>query len=457
MKRLKYSLLLLAVISILASCDKKLDVLPQQNITPEQIQTAADVTALLFGEYSLLQNSNGFGERLIFVPDLLASQDQVDFVGTFSNYKEVLNKEQISSNSIATGIWANGYQIINLSNTVLSKIDLIDSTEKDNITGEAEFFRGLMFFELINLYAQPYSAGNTTSNPGVPLVLNAPQYVYDSTTSLVSRATVEEVYTQIINDLTDAVAKLPVTAENARATKYTAEAILSRVYLNMEDYENAAIMANDVIQSGYFNLVSTFNQAFNNVGNSSEDIFGIQQTAQSNAGTSNAGLTTFYASYPTGRGDAQVDPGYFDYFEGSDFRVSYVYDGQTIGGIQGTYTRKYESFYKTIPVVRLAEMYLTRGEANLRKGGTPVGGVDPVEDINIVRERSDASPLAEVTGDDFVDERLRELGFEGDRFFTLKRLKKDIDGLPYNDPLLVLPIPQREIDVNKNLEQNPGY
>jgi hypothetical protein len=102
-------------------------------------------------------------------------------------------------------------------------------------------------------------------------------------------------------------------------------------------------------------------------------------------------------------------------------------------------------------------MYLTRGEANLRKGGTPTGGATPAEDINIIRERSNAAPLSGVTGDDFVDERFRELAFEGDRLWTLKRLKLDVDGRPFNDDKLVLPIPQRETDVNGNLTQNPGY
>lgn len=463
MKTLKYFFLLFSTVTIIGACNKKLDVLPQQNVTPDQIKTADDVKALLFGNYSLFQNANGFGERLIFISDLLAAQDQLRFVGSFTNYKDVLNKQMVSSSSIALGIWSNGYQVINLSNTVLSKIDLIDSSERDQITGEAKFFRGVMLFELVNYFAQPYSAGDPSTAPGVPIVLNAPKYVYDSTTAFVSRASVEDVYNQVITDLQDAAAKLPEFAGNARATKYAAEAFLARVYMNMHDYENAAQMANDVIESGQFNLVSTFNQAFNNVGNSPEDIFGIQQTAQSNAGTNNNGIVTFYVTYPTGRGDAQIDgdlqdnSGYFSHFEAQDFRKAYVYVGESIQSIQGYYTSKWSAFYKTVPVVRLAEMYLTRGEANLRKGGAPVGGVDPLDDINTVRERSAASPLADVNGSDFIEERFRELAFEGDRLWTLKRLQLDVDGLPYNNQTLVLPIPQREIDVNKNLTQNPGY
>jgi hypothetical protein len=153
----------------------------------------------------------------------------------------------------------------------------------------------------------------------------------------------------------------------------------------------------------------------------------------------------------------QINSGYFDYFTGSDSREDFVYDGYSISGITGTYTEKWKQFYCVIPVIRLAEMYLTRGEANLRKGGSPIGGQTPLEDINTVRERAGAAPLNSVAGKDFVDERFRELGFEGDRLWTLKRLQLNVDGRPYDDPKLVLPIPQREMDVNSNLIQNDGY
>jgi hypothetical protein len=62
-----------------------------------------------------------------------------------------------------------------------------------------------------------------------------------------------------------------------------------------------------------------------------------------------------------------------------------------------------------------------------------------------------------VTGQSFVDERFRELAFEGDRLWTLKRLKMPVGSFPYDHDKLVLPIPQRERDVNSNLTQNSGY
>lgn len=265
---------------------------------------------------------------------------------------------------------------------------------------------------------------------------------------------------KILSDLNDAAQKLPAS-NGTRASKYAAEAFLARVYMNMNDYDNAALMADDVINSGQYALTSSFDKAFNNDAYSPEDIFAIAQTVQSNAGTADNGLTTFYSPQPpegVGRGDAQMDPGYFSLFDSeNDQRYNFYVEGIGLAGMPGYYTGKWLKFYKYIPVVRLAEMYLTRGEANLRKGGAPVGDVNPLDDINIVRERSGADALETVTAQDFVDERFRELAFEGDRVWTLKRLRMNIDGREFNSSKLVLPIPQAEIDVNANLQQNEGY
>ncbi len=460
MKYFKYLLVTAFVVAIF-SCNKKLDVLPQNNVTA--IETGDDVTALLFGGYSLMQNASAFGEEYIFASDLLASDNQLDFIGTFTDYKDLSNKQQTQTNVIPTNMWENSYLLIENMNIVLDKISLVDTSEQKEIAAEAKFIRGVAYYELINYFAQPYSAGNTSANAGVPLILQ-PTYNYDSTKNKPARATIADVYKQVISDLTDAAGNLPETADNARATTYAAQAFLARVYMNMGDYANAATAANTVITSGIFTLTSTFNQAFNNPSNSTEDIFGIQQTPQSNAGTEDNGIVTFYryaydadGNNKGGRGDAQVDPNYLTYFDANDFRGSFTLDGSSIAGNAGTYTQKWLTFYRVVPVVRLAEMYLTRGEANFRKGGSPVGGVTPLQDINKVRERAGATGITDLSAGDFVDERFRELGFEGDRLWTLKRLKLNVGDFPYNDPKLVLPIPQREIDVNSNLTQNPGY
>lgn len=457
MKSLQYLILTAALIVIASACNKKLDVLPQQHITPDEIKTAEDVKAVLFGGYALMQNASAFGEQYIFIPDLLADADQVDFIGTFTVYKDIYRKVQTKTNGNAATLWANSYTLINLTNTVLDKISIVGADERDAIAGEAQFMRGVAYFELANLFGKPYSAGNVTTNLAVPIVLR-PVYAYDSTEDKPARSTVDAVYKQVIKDLTDAAAKLPETADNGRATKYSAEAFLARVYMNMGDYVNAAQMADDVISSGNYELTGSYENEFNNVGPTAEDIFAIQQTSQSNAGTQNGGIVTFYLSQPAGRGDAQVDVGYFDHFDdGNDVRGGFFYNGVSIAGDPGIYPGKWDAFYKVIPVVRLSEMYLTRGEANLHSGGTPVGGQTPEQDYNTVRRRAHAEDISEVTVNDFVEERFRELGFEGDRLWTLKRLQMNVGGRPFDDNKLVMPIPQTELDVNSNLVQNPGY
>jgi hypothetical protein len=456
MKSLRNIIIISAIIATTA-CNKNLDVTPQQNITPDEIKTSDDVKAVLFGTYSLMQGANGFGERYILVPDLIADADQVDFVGTFTDYRDIFRKVQDKTNSLAAGLWAGSYSIINVTNTVLDKISLVNADERDAVTGEAEFVRGVAYFELINFFAKPYSAGNVSTNPGVPISLT-PVYDYDSTKDKPARATIDAVYSQIVKDLTDAAAKLPATADNSRATKYAAEAFLSRVYMAKGDYTNAATMADDIISSGNYALSATFGGEFNNIGPTSEDIFAILQTSQSNAGTTNNGLSTFYQAQPGGRGDAQVDAGYGNHFDDAgDDRANFFYNGVSIAGDQGIYTGKWAEFYKVVPVIRLSEMYLTRGEANLHLGGATVGNATPAQDYNVVRRRARAASSGEVSINDFVEERFRELGFEGDRLWTLKRLQMNVDNLLYDNDKLVMPIPQTELDVNSNLVQNPGY
>jgi starch-binding outer membrane protein, SusD/RagB family len=454
----KYLIGFISLFFLLPACNKDLTVAPQNSITADQIKSSGDVEALLFGAYSGLQKPGDFGESFLFAPDLIAGDSMMDFVGTFQDYSALQNKITVSTNGIASNVWGTAYTTIDLANTVLDKIALVDTTDKATVSGEAFFIRGTCYFYLVGLYGKPYSDGNATTNLGVPLVL-LPTYSYDSSANSPNkpaRSTVAQTYTQIISDLQAAIAVLPTSNTDFRADVYSARAILSRVYLTMGRYADAAVQADSVIQSGNFSLTGTFDKAFNNDENSTEDIFGIQQTVQSNAGTTNNGLPTFYSSYPVGRGDAQIDPLYPTIFDDpNDFRAVFFTAGNSISGIDGNYTNKWEKIYKTIPVIRLAEMYLTRGEGNLM-AGTAVGD-QPVNDINVVRARALAGPLSNPAQSDFIEERFRELGFEGDRYWSLKRTQGSITGFDFDNNKLILPIPQSEIDVNKQLVQNGGY
>jgi hypothetical protein len=436
-------------------CNKKLDVTPANALTPSQIQTEEDVFALLFGGYSTLQNANAFGEMYNTLPELIISDDDLNWAGTFSDYDDVFNRNQIANNFTIYQVWANGYHTINIANTVLSKLDVVAEDKRDLVSGEAKFLRGVVYFQLVNLFAQPYSSVNAATSPGVPLILE-PVEGYDPQRDQLTRASVEEIYTQVISDLDEAVNNLPDEADNARASRFSAAAFLSRVHLMQENYAEAAQNANEVIESGAFSLASSFDKAFNNPSNSSEDVFAIQQTSQSNSGTSNFGIITFYAAYPVGRGEMQVTEEHLQKYEVNDVRGQFFYEGSSISGSQGLMTAKWSQPYSVIPVIRLAEMYLTRAEANFRLG-TELGA-SPLEDVNVIRTRSELTPLSSITTvDQIIGERFLELAFEGDKFLTSKRLRLTVRGLPYNDAKLVFPIPQREIDLNNATPQNPGY
>ncbi len=447
---------LLASICFMLACNKKLDVAPQNTLTPSEIVSADDVKAVLFGGYSTFQNGNAFGEKYNTFSELLINDNDINWAGTFSDYDDINSKTETTGSEVIYQVWANSYHTINVANLVLSKLDVLTGSEKTQVEGEAKFLRGLTYFTLVNLYAKPYSAGSITTNPGVPLVL---QHVsgYDPARDKLPRASVAAVYTHVLADLTDAAAKLPAEAANFRATKYSAMAFLSRVYLAQGNYAAAATAANVVIESGNYSLTSSIDKAFNNSANSTEDIFALQQTSQSNSGTVDFGITSFYSGDPVGRGEIQITPVHLSKYEAGDARKDFFYSGSSISGASGMLTGKWKDLYKAIPIIRLAEMYLTRAEANFRKGGTPTGPA-PVEDVNKIRERAGLQPLGAVANANIiVKERFAELAFEGERFYTVKRLQLTVGGRPYDHPRLIFPIPQREIDLGNALPQNEGY
>jgi starch-binding outer membrane protein, SusD/RagB family len=111
--------------------------------------------------------------------------------------------------------------------------------------------------------------------------------------------------------------------------------------------------------------------------------------------------------------------------------------------------------------MRLAEMYLTRAEANFRLSSAV--GDTPLNDINRIRTRAGLANRVTLTLDDILRERQLELAFEGHYLHDLKRTRRSTagsnnsNGPAWNSPLLIFPIPQRELDVNVNLTQNDGY
>lgn len=448
------SFMLLSIIS----CKKILDVKPEQDVDASQaIKTEQDVKALVIGGYSILAGGRLYGTNLLLLPDMLANEGYLSWRGTFSSFRSVANRTMIASNVEATRTWTGAYQAINIANIVLQNLDKVSDEEtKNTFEGEALFIRGIMLFELVRLYGLPWGAVSGNTQPGV-VIRTIPTLTEDEAFSKTPRSSVAEVYTKVITDLTAATQKLPKT-NGTRASKYTAYAFLSRVYLQQGDYLKARDAANTVIESGLFKLNASVSAVFSNK-NTAESIFEIQQNEQNNAGTSNDGMATFYASYPgIGRADVRMITSFLDTYDADDYRGSeWFYEGT--GARPGNfYCAKWSSFSQNLPIIRIAEMYLTRAECNVRLGTTI--GDTPENDLMNVRNlvRAGLEPISNPTLDDILNERFHELAFEGLRIHDLKRLHLPTGEYTWNDDILVFPIPQSEIDASLGvLKQNPGY
>ncbi len=454
MKLLNKSILAAIVLVIATGCDSLLDLEPKQTISDEVAYESSEaVQTALIGAYDGLSDDDAYGGSYIYLADLLGQDGDVFWSGTFEQPEEAFQKNFRTENSFVSQVWTESYDAINRVNNVLANLDVVDEDERDRVEGEAKFIRGIIYFELVRVFGKSWNDGDPSANPAVPLVLEPTDAITEE--SFVSRNTVQQVYQQVITDLTDAKSLLPAS-NGFFADTYAASAILSRVYRQQGNWASARDEADRVIQSNNYSLVANYVDAFANSNNTSEDIFAIQVTGQDGSNDMNL----FYApDEDGGRGDVDIQQAHLDKYEAGDERLNQFYQDGT--GV--TRTAKWEnSVDGNIGVVRLAEMYLTRAEGNFREG-TNIGAT-PKEDLNTIRERVGLppfGPLDIVTLDDILDERFLELAFEGHFLHDLKRREGTLTNpdpdISWDANALVYPVPQREMDANSNLTQNPGY
>ena len=473
--KIKYGLPLAAMMLLGIGCDKRLDIEPKQSVDASTaITTPEDVNSAVVGMYSIMAGGSLYGTDLFLNADLQSGGTgasstnagrYITWSGTFTSFRQVYRKEMNRDNAEASRMWIAGYQAINMANVVLENLGVVtDVDQKQQYEGEALFVRGAMHFELVRYYALPWGATAGNSQPGIVIRTTAATNVEEASVSS-PRNTVAEVYAQAITDLEAAAAKLP-EENGTRVTKYTALAMLSRLYLQQGNYAKALDAANQVIESGYYKMNASVSAVFSNK-NTAESIWEIQQNDQNNAGTSNDGMATFYASLPgIGRADVRIPTGFVETYPANDLRRTewfYVGTGARPGN---TYTSKWKSFSQNLPVIRLAEMYLTRAECNIRLGSSV--GDTPGNDLAKVQNsvRTNSVAPANPTLDDVLNARLLETAYEGLRIHDIKRLHQtvnvSINGsgelVPWDSDLLVFPIPQREVDATSGvITQNPGY
>ncbi len=458
MKRLNIFLFALMTSVALWGCSDTLNVEPQASISDDvALSTPDNVKNALVGAYSALGGANAYGGSYIYLTEIYAAPvNEIFFNGTFLQPREVNTKQILISNSFVTGYWGSSYNIINRANNILSALDVFgsDTATRNRVEAEAKFLRGVAYFNLVMVFGKAYNDGSPTSNPGVPIILT-PTRTADETLQ-VPRSTVAQVYAQVLEDLNAAKAALP-GYNDFYANTYVASGMLARVHLVMGNYAQAATEANRVINSGAYELFSSIKSNYVRTSDGDETIFAIQNTAT----VFSNDMAVFHAPLPYGRADIQVLNPHLANYEMGDVRGTlFVATGR------GRMSTKYASDNPTvdprrtnITVMRLAEMHLIRAEANVRTGGSV--GASALTDVNAIRERVGLAPLASVNLAAVLKERRNELMFEGFLFSDMKRLQINTQGVSgainWNSDAMVFPIPEREMLVNKQLTQNPGY
>nr|WP_291727554.1 RagB/SusD family nutrient uptake outer membrane protein [Bernardetia sp.] len=438
------------------SCDDFLDVQPEQELSDDQVFSSLDAAeSAVLGMYDRMQTLEYYGRNAIVIPDLMADNTLITPENS-NRFIPFYSYNIVATSGDVRDLYTRAYQTIKAANNILQNIDNLEANGAENeakrnsLKGEALFGRAIAHFDLVRLMGRPYIDDNGASL-GVPLVLS-------SEDEFNGRATVAEVYAQVIADLEAAVPLLSFTSPY-RISDDAANAYLSRVYLYKGDNQKAIDAANKI---GGFELLS--GEAYVNSwasSGSSEEIFTLKFVAAENRGANNLGNIFV----PAGYGDVRPTNDLINIYPEGDIRLSFIRpeDGDEysfkFGGESGIFG------LSSPRIIRYAEVLLNRAEAQAKLGNFSAA----LADVNSIRVARGASALSSVTVDDILEERRRELAFEGHRLFDLTRNGKGVNriensnlaGAPseigFNDPKIILPIPEREIDANPVLEQNPGY
>ena len=464
-----------ALFALLLATATSCDVLtqdPPTALTEEDAFANPDrIAKSAIGMYDQLQNREFLGGRALIYGDIRS-----DDTSPATGFGNVPNFAQQANDVFATNAWTGGYRTLYGANYFLQQIaknpGKTTAALESQYIGEAKFIRALVYFHLVNLFAQPYRFTADASHLGVSLQLTAPDAstAFDPSQNL-ARSSVREVYEQIEKDLNDAITGLPETyatpfERTSRATKDAARTILSRVYLYKGQYAEAAAMANNVITGGRRTLNASPALSFGLAAQTSENIFSVAHNSADNPNTNNA-LGQHYGRLR--RGDIIVTP-YIridsTQFRSKDRRRTLLLDPVTTPTT--VYTSKYpNSAFDNAPIARYSEVLLNRAEG-LAQTNAAIS-TDAITLLNQVRRRSlplipayaNFTAASFATKQALIDailfERRLELAFEGHRYYDLMRYGRNSSRVNYGADFAIFPIPLVDLQQNPNLVKNPGY
>ncbi|RZK41731.1 MAG: RagB/SusD family nutrient uptake outer membrane protein [Pedobacter sp.] len=453
-KTLKYISLIIGTVLTVSSCKKfvELGAPPTQVLFADAFKTDASAQSVVMGIYSLSSAAtNAFLTHVTFYPGI--SSDDLQYNGTDANIQEFQRNALLSTNGIAAATWSTIYQLIKNTNNAISGItasNTLTPTVKSQLLGEAKFLRAYFYFHLVNLYGD------------VPLPIKDDYSAFENAS--LPRSSSSQVYAQIIKDLTEAQASLPVAyvgTFRGRVNKHAATTLLARVYLYQKEYANAEAQATQVISSGTYSLPAP-ELAFVNTSN--EIIWQIANiTGVSVSGTSYVTPATAIPNY------SLADVTYQGFENTADLRRTNWTAPKTLGGKTYYAITKYKIGSGTgneyNVALRFAELYLIRAEARAQLSNLSGAKAD----LDVVRTRAGLSEISSTltqtqTLAAVEQERKVELfGEWGHRWFDLKRINRAdailgaLKPTTWKSTSVLYPIPDAQRQINTSLTQNPGY
>ncbi len=442
-----------------SSCKKMLEVDEPIDRTSSELIFSNDktATAAVLGIYTQMMitfpviSSGGVTIFTALTSDELYNTSIAD-----PNITEFTNNAISPANGIsAADFWLKGYNIIYQANACiegLSNNTFLTASVKNQLLGESKFIRAFIYFYLINIYGD------------VPLVTRTD---YRENMSM-PRTNKDLVYEQIINDLKDAktllLASYP-TQGAVRPNRWTASALLSRVFLYQQKWQLAEAEATAIINSGSYTLHNNLNSVF--LSGSSEAIWQIIPATP--------GFNTTEARYLIPTASASTRPNYpitsylLNSFEAGDQRKVSWTKSKTVSGQTYFYPYKYKVRNLNEPVTeyymvfRLTEQFLIRAECYAHLNDLSRSKAD----IDLIRSRASLPSTSASTQTDLLlaIERERRIEFFaewGHRWFDLNRTGRSDQILPpiksgWQATDKLYPIPLTEIRLNPSLTQNPGY
>ncbi|MES1250097.1 MAG: RagB/SusD family nutrient uptake outer membrane protein [Chitinophaga rupis] len=429
------------------ACKKTLDTQPQTSISDEAvIVDKKSAQAALLGVYDGLQ---GYASSSIIGLDLAG-----DNVVNYNNQNLVVATKTPGN---AGGGFSSIYTMIVRADFVINKVPTVKDNfftdaQRNQVLGEAYFLRALGYFDLVRTYG------------GVQIILDPEAYTG------IKRSSQEETYAQVLSDLNKAESLLVETETRNQANRYSVYALKARYYLYTQQWDLAEQYAGKTIAStANFALVKPFSTFFTGK-NTTESIFELA--------FSTADKSSFYTNWLSA-----AEGGRRDYIPARSF-INNLIDPAAGGARKSLIKQLTDGSWELVEygkqdgsssifILRIAEQYLIRAEARTKKSSPDLPGA--VDDLNVIRTRSDVAPFVYVTGTTSAgdiqlaieNERRYELAFEGHRFTDIVRTGRAAAVFgPLNPQLTnsnywIFPIPQSAVLADPaNLggtNQNPGY